>query len=219
MGATEDAASRRPARPGDTRLQCETSSKVRQAREYRERVERRRDIGAELLLGSAGPRRLAAGMWMRLEEDLAPPPVRDVRVALGRPEVGVPEHLLHGAKIGASFEEMRREGVAEQVGVDTLRLEPGLARETAQDEEGAGAGEGAAARVQEELWSIAAVEMRPAEREVATRSLCGGAAEGHQALLASLANDADDPVVEVDGALLEADCLGDAQPRSVQELD
>jgi len=34
---------------------------------------------------------------VRLEVQLAPPPVGDVRLQLGRREVGVPEHLLHGA--------------------------------------------------------------------------------------------------------------------------
>ena len=33
----------------------------------------------------------------------------DVRVALGRRELDVPEHLLDRAEIGASLEQMRRE--------------------------------------------------------------------------------------------------------------
>ena len=65
---------------------------------------------------------------MRLEVDLAPASVGDVRVALGGPEVGMPEHLLDRAEIGSTLEEVRGEGVPEQVRVDALRLEPGLAR-------------------------------------------------------------------------------------------
>ena len=68
----------------------------------------------------------------------------------------------------------------------------------------------AAAGVQEELRPVAAVEMGPAEREIASRRLGGGAAERHEALLSPLAEDAHDPLVEVDAALLEADRLGDA---------
>ena len=34
------------------------------------------------------------------------------------------EHLLHAAQIGAALEQVGREGVAEQVGVDATGLEP-----------------------------------------------------------------------------------------------
>ncbi len=42
----------------------------------------------------------------------------DPRVDLGRSEVGVAEHRLHGAEIGAAAEEVRREGVTERMGAD-----------------------------------------------------------------------------------------------------
>ncbi len=103
--------------------------------------------------------------------------------------------------------------------MDALGLEPGLLREPAQDEECARAGERPAARVQEEVRAVAAVEVGAAEREVAANGLGGRAAERDEPLLSSLADDADDAVVEVDGALLEADRLGHAQPGSVQKLD
>ena len=53
----------------------------------------------------------------------------------------MPEHLLDGAQVGASLEQVRRERVAQEVGVDALGLEPCLVGEAAQDEEDAGAGE------------------------------------------------------------------------------
>ena len=81
------------------------------------------------------------GVRVRLEVEVAPPPVRDVRVQLGGGEVGVAEHLLHAAEVGAALEQVRREGVAQQVRVDAARLEAGLLGEAAQDQEGAGAGE------------------------------------------------------------------------------
>src|SRR4051794_28021861 len=99
---------------------------------------------------SLGFRTAALRMGMRLEVQLAPPPIGYVRVELGRREVRVAEHLLHAAQVGSPLEEMRRERVAEQVGMDAARLEPGLLGEPPQDEERAGAGERAAARVQEE---------------------------------------------------------------------
>ena len=79
-------------------------------------------------------------MRVGAEVRLAAAAVGDVRVALGRREVGVTEHLLHGAEIGATFEQVGREGVAQQVRMHALGLEAGLLGELAQDQERAGAG-------------------------------------------------------------------------------
>jgi hypothetical protein len=46
---------------------------------------------------------------VRQEVQLAAAAIGDVRVELGRGQVGVPEHLLHGAEVGAPLEEVRRE--------------------------------------------------------------------------------------------------------------
>ena len=155
---------------------------------------------------------------MGREVRLAPPAVGHVRVALGRREIGVPEHLLHGAEIGAPLEQMRRERVAEQVRMDAFGLEPGLLRELAQDQEGSRPGQGAATRVQEQVGPVAPVEMRAAEREVPADRLGCRSAEGDDALLVALAEDADDAGVDVDRRACQADRLGDAQPRAVHEL-
>src|SRR5205807_8968254 len=85
-----------------------------------------------------------ARMRMRLEVQLPTPPIGYVRVELGRGQVGVPEHFLDGAQVGAPLQEMRRERMAEQVRVDAFGLEPCRGGEPAQDQEGAGAGEAAA---------------------------------------------------------------------------
>ena len=82
----------------------------------------------------------AAGVRVRLEVRLAAAAVGDVRVELGRRQVGVAEHLLHRAQVGAALEQVRRERVAEEVGVDALRVEARLAGERAQDQEGARSG-------------------------------------------------------------------------------
>src|SRR5262245_60964672 len=49
---------------------------------------------------------------------LAQPARRDVRVDLGRGDVGMAEERLDDPEIGTAGEEMRREGVAERVGRD-----------------------------------------------------------------------------------------------------
>jgi hypothetical protein len=155
---------------------------------------------------------------MCLEVDLAATAVRHVRVALCRPEVGVAEHLLYRPQVGTAFEQVRREGVAEKMGMDAARLETGPIGELAQDEECSGTGQRPAADVQEELGPVPAVEVRPTEREVPTHRFCSRAAERHEALLVALAEHAHDPFLERDAALLEPDRLGDAQAGAVEEL-
>ena len=61
------------------------------------------------------------------------------------------QQLLDAAQVRASFEQMGRKGVAEQMRVHARRLEPGLLGQPAQDQERSGAGERPAARVEEEL--------------------------------------------------------------------
>ena len=113
--------------------------------------------------------------------------VGDVRVSLGRPDVGVAEHLLDAAEVGAALQQMRRERVPQQVRMHPAGLEAGAVREPAEDEERAGARERPAARVEEQVGAMAPIEMRPAERHVAAQRLGGGPAERDEALLASLA--------------------------------
>ena len=67
---------------------------------------------------------------MRGEIGLATALVGDVRIELGGAEVGVAEHLLHAAQVGAALEQVRCEGVAEQVRMDTPRFEPRFRGET-----------------------------------------------------------------------------------------
>src|SRR4051812_35172701 len=88
------------------------------------------------------------------------------RVELGRPEIGVAQHLLDGTEIRAALEEVGREGVAEKVRMHTFRLEPRSPRELPEDQEGARARECTAPGVQEQLRPVALVEVRPAVGEV-----------------------------------------------------
>src|SRR5437868_2883388 len=109
--------------------------------------------------------------------------------------------------------------MAQQVRMDAPRLEAGDLRQAAQDEEGAGAGQRAALRVQEELRAPAPVEVGPAAREVAAERLHRVAADRDDPLLVPLADDADEPRVEVRRALLQPDRLRDAEAGAVEELD
>ncbi len=156
---------------------------------------------------------------MRLEVDLAPSAIGDVGVALGRSEICMPEHLLDGTQIGSALEQVCREGVAQEVGVDAARLEARPIGKLSQDEESARARQRATADVQEELWPVPAVEVRAPEREVAAHRFRGRAPERYQALLVSLAEHADDSLFEGDATLLEPDRLGHTETGAVEELD
>jgi hypothetical protein len=156
---------------------------------------------------------------MRSVVQLPAAPIGYVRVQLGGREVGVPEHLLHRPEIGASLEQMRRERVPQEMRVNAGGVEPRAFRDAAQDQERSGAREGASPGVQEELGPVAAVEVRPAAGQVAAQGRGGGPPDRDHALLAPLPEHADEPTVEVDAAALDADGLGDAETRPVEELD
>src|SRR5918996_6034221 len=142
-----------------------------------------------------------------------------MRVELGGAEIGVSEHLLDAPQVGAALEQMRGEGVPEQMGVDLRGVEPGLGCEAAKDEERARARERTPLGVQEELRPVTPVEVGAAAGEVAAEGLSSLRPQGDDSLLVPLPDAADEPALEVDAAPLEPDRLGDAQPGAVEELD
>src|SRR6185295_5021119 len=89
------------------------------------------------------------------------------------------------------------EGMAQQMGVDARRIEARLGGQAAQDEKRAGPCERAALRVEEELRPVPPVQERPAAGEVSAHGLDALAPERHDALLVSLAEAANNAVVEV----------------------
>jgi hypothetical protein len=99
---------------------------------------------------------------MRLKVQLATSPIGYVGVELRRREIGVAEHLLDGAQIGAAFEQVRREGVPQEVRMDAFGFETCLPGEAAEDQEDARAGQRAAAGVEKQLGPPPCVEERPA---------------------------------------------------------
>src|SRR5580765_484947 len=151
--------------------------------------------------------------------DVAAPAVRDVRVQLGRAEIGVAEHLLDAAQVGSAFEQVRGERMPQQVRVDALRVEARTAGEAAQDQKSARAGEGATLCVQEELRAVPLVEIGAPVREVAAERLDRVAPDRNDALLVALAGATNESLLEVDAGSVETDGFAHAEPRAVEQLD
>src|SRR3954454_3662433 len=101
-----------------------------------------------------GPKPATAGVRVRLEVQLAAPPIGYVGVQLGRAQVGVAQHLLDRAQVGPALEEVRGERVPKQVRMDTFRLQPRLLGQAAEDQERARPCEAAALGVEEELRPV-----------------------------------------------------------------
>src|SRR4051794_10951791 len=158
-------------------------------------------------------------MRVGAEVELASPAVADVCVKLRGRQIGVPQHLLDAPQIGATLEQMRRERVPEQVRVDAARLEAGLVGEPPEHEEDTGARQSAALRVQEQLGPVAAVEVRPATREVAAECVGGRTAERNDPVLRSLAGRPHEPLVEIHVRLAETDYFAHSETGSVEQLD
>src|SRR5690348_9834533 len=125
---------------------------------------------------------------MRLEIQLTPSAIGYVRVELGRRQIGKNKHFINRAKDGASLELVCRERVEEEVRVNALRFEPRLRGQAAQDEEDAGAGQRAAARVEEELLPVAALEERATASEVEAKRFGSFPSDRDDSFLAPLAD-------------------------------
>ena len=61
------------------------------------------------------------------------------------------EHLLDAAQVGAALEQVRREGMSEEMRVDALGLETGALGEPAENQEGTGPRQRSALGVQEQI--------------------------------------------------------------------
>ena len=140
-----------------------------------------------------------------LQISRAQPFHRDVRVDLRGREAGVTEDLLHGAQVGAAFEQVGRGGVAQpvrpQVGsarqlgqmlvhqpADRSGIDPPTLR--AQDQRGTAAGPG---------------QRGPPLPEPRVQRALGRSAERHGPLLVALADHPDHPPVPVDVIDIQTD--------------
>src|SRR5262245_5208920 len=59
--------------------------------------------------------------WVKTIVDRSQPGFEHVRVDLGRRQIAVAEHHLDSAQIGAALQQMRREGVPQDVGTQRAR--------------------------------------------------------------------------------------------------
>ena len=66
---------------------------------------------------------VARRVGVRPEVQLPASPIGYVGVELGRREIGMAEHFLNAAEVGAALEQVRRERVAQEVRVDAARVE------------------------------------------------------------------------------------------------
>jgi hypothetical protein len=103
--------------------------------------------------------------------------------------------------------------------VDPGGLEPGLLREPPQDEKCPRAGQRAALGVQEQLRPVPPIQEWPPPAQVPAERVDGAASERDDPLLASLADRADEPFLQIDAPALEADRLTDPEAGAVEQLD
>ena len=98
-------------------------------------------------------------------------------------------------------------------------LEAGLLGEFPEDQEDTGPRQGAAAGVQEELRAVAGVEETAARGRDSGAGLRPHAGRRDNPLLAALADDADEPVVEVDAARTSPTASETRRPGAVEQFD
>src|SRR5438128_10290797 len=96
--------------------------------------------------------------------------------------------------------------------MNALRLEAGPFCELAQDEKRSGARQGAAARVEVELGTVATVEVGASESEVPANGLGRRPTQRYESFLAALAERADAPLLEIDAFLLDPYRFAIARP-------
>jgi hypothetical protein len=135
---------------------------------------------------------------------LAQPARCDVRVDLRRGYVGVSEHRLHRAEIGATVEQVGREGVAEAVRRHAA-VERCFSQVTLQELPDRLARQRDAACRQEDLGTgpVPTREGRAREPEVVVEAGAGVAAERDDPLATPLSDHANAIGVEVEVALTE----------------
>ena len=143
----------------------------------------------------------------------------EVGVELGGADAFVAQHHLYGAQVGAAFEQVGGEGVAEGVGRYVL-LEAGAGGDGLEVVEHGDAREAAAAAVAEEEDVLLARADVDGAALVHPRADFGEGAggDGHKALLAALAEDAQEAFVEKEVAQAEAAQFAYAQPAAVENF-
>src|ERR1700716_75713 len=114
---------------------------------------------------------------------------------------------------------MGGEGMAEQVRMDSFRLEPSRCRELAEDQERAGAGEPARLGIQETLRAVPGGHEPSSPSKVTPQCLRGLPTDRDDSLLRAFADTSHDACVEIDARLLQSYGLADPEPGAVEEFD
>ncbi len=158
---------------------------------------------------------------MELPDDLAQPLAIDVRVDLRGGDVGVPEEFLHHAKVRATHDQVRGEGMAQRVRVHVLQAgHGGVLLHELPDRH---ALERPAAEGEQQAMLVAAIrktrEFRPQVAQVTLRPLDRRQPHGHHPLLAALAEDDERAKGLVEVVDLERADLARAQPARIHELE
>src|SRR5437870_3741035 len=144
---------------------------------------------------------------------------RQVRVDLGGRDVGVAEHGLDRAQVGAALEQMARERVPEDVGRDAL-AQARLGGGATHDRPERLPREAPPARVHEQAAAVADAGIQRADvPEVTAHPLRGFAADRHETLLSPLAHADHVARAQVDVIEGEAQTLGRAHAGRVEQLE
>ena len=131
----------------------------------------------------------------------------------------MPEQLLHHAHVGPSFEQMRREGVSQVVRGDGA-ADPGGPCVRGQQSRAGLSGETPSPRIQEERSPRSRRrERRTRDTQIVLDRDTRHAADGDVALFVPLPEYANGALLQVEVVHIEPRQLGDAQARSVQELE
>jgi len=159
-----------------------------------------------------------SGAGMKLAVHLAQTLAGDVRVDFGGADARVAEQFLDDAQVGAVVEQVRGEAVPEHVrgNVAGDAGAPGAAFDPQPEGHGR---ERRAARGQKHVGRRARPhQLGPADLQIAVERFDGFAADGHNAFLVALADDVDEPRVQVQ--LLEAQVaqLRQTQARGIGQL-
>jgi hypothetical protein len=144
----------------------------------------------------------------------------EVSIDLGSGNAFMAQHFLYGAEIGAAFHEMCGEGMAEGVRGDVFS-DAGLPDKVFQEQEDHDPGEPAAAAVEEEDILMAWLDryVYADILHIDADIFDGGAADGYQSFLISLADHADIPYVEVEAGDPQVDDFTDAESAAVHCLE
>lgn len=157
---------------------------------------------------------------MKLCMDLAQVFAVHVQVDLGGGDGFVAEHFLHGAEVGAAFDEVGGKGMAEGVGTHVF-VQAGEGGEVFDGGEDADAGEAAPLLVEKGEVFVAPLdgEMDAHFCEVMPEMKQSGFADGHEALFAAFSKDFHKALIGIDAREFEAGQLGDAEAGGIEDFE